>query len=95
VESLIENSLQKFKEFLTILVNECMRLTVVVTSRSWVVMQDTIPCSTQVLLKLMSPTDIELFLENCGSEVSEKEILDLLKLQMDYPLCQLKLSKQI
>ena len=43
----------------------------------------------------MSPTDIELFLENCGSEVSDKEILDLLKLQMDYPLSQLKLSKQI
>jgi len=38
VELMIEKSLQKFKEFLTILVNECLHLTVVVTSRSWVVM---------------------------------------------------------
>jgi hypothetical protein len=55
-----------------------MHLTVVVTSRSWVVMQDTIPCSTLVLLKLVPPADIELFLEGCGSEVMAAEILDLL-----------------
>lgn len=63
-----------------------MHLTVVVTSRSWVVMQDTIPCSTQVLLKLMPPTDIELFLESCGGDVLADEILELLKLQTDFPL---------
>jgi len=46
VELLIEKNLKKFKEFLAVLLNECMHLSVVLTSRSWVVMQETIPCST-------------------------------------------------
>ena len=93
VELLIERSLKKFKDFLAILVNECMHLSVVLTSRSWVVMQETIPCATQVLLKLTPPSDIELFLESCGFELKPQEVLDFLEQQADFPLDKLKLSR--